>query len=225
MEFHISLKARKKYQFEDSLFTFDGNVIFANFHAARVFAQRIHEKRDPVAQPALTARAGQVNAMGLIDEILHYIISLYRTQKAPRLYQDMEALLVRRLGKRKLNALLRAFTREFPPTPVFKGIQTSDEYLAGESNGIPNRLASLEELLLLWITNQNPACQPYRELFDDGDLTEKTSYAQMLAILQEFFMTQPTFGPDAQNLVDMLCSPAIAVPDSLHGQLDYIRSR
>lgn len=225
MEFHISSKIRKKYQFEDSLFAFNGNVIFANFHAARVFAQHINEKRDLITQPALTVYAGQVNALGLIDEILHYVISQYRTQKMPRLYKDMETLLVKQLGKRSLNALLRAFTREFPPTPVFKGIQSVDEYLEDETDGIPNRLASLEELLILWITNQNPACQIYQELFADHDLVAKTSYSKMVKVLQEFFTTQPTFGPDNQNLVDMLRSPAIAVPASLRGQLDYIRSR
>jgi glycosidase len=225
MEFHVSFKARKKYQFEDSLFSFDGSVIFANFHAARVFAQRINDKRDLTAAPDLTARAGQVNAMGLIDEILHYVISLYRTQKAPRLYQDLEATLQEKLGKGKLKALLRAFTRDFPPIVVYQGKMTIDEYLAQETDGVPNRFSSFEEILMLWVTNQNLACSPYRELFDDRALAEKTLYPLFMTTLQEFFESQPVFGPDNQNLVDMLRSPAIAVPDSLHGQLEYIRSR
>ncbi len=43
--------------------------------------------------------------------------------------------------------------------------------------------------------------------------------------MHDFFDTQPLFGPDNQNLVDMLRSPAIAVPYSLTGQLEYIRTR
>lgn len=225
MEFHIAAKARKKYQFEETLFSFDGNVIFANFYAARVFAQRMNEKRDLTAQPDLAVRAGQVNALGLIDEIFHYVISLYRTQEAPRLYQDMEEALLKELGKRKFNALLRAFVREFPPSPVYQKKATVDEYLIGETDGIPNRLAVIEEVLLLWITNQNQACSPFYELFDDKELAEKTSYSRFSTALQAFFDTQPVFGPDHQALVDMLRSPAIAVPESLRGQLDYIRSR
>ncbi len=225
MEFHISAKARKKYHFEESLFSFDGNVIFANFYAARVFAQRMNEKRDRTAQPVLTVRAGQVNALGLIDEIFHYLISLYRTQKAPRLYQDMEDALLKGLGKRKFNALIRAFVREFPPSVVYQKKTTIDEYLLGETDGISNRLAVIEEILLLWVTNKNPATDPFAEIFDDKDLAEKTSYTQLAAVLQAFFDKQPVFGPDNQDLVDMLRSPAIAVPESLRGQLDYIRSR
>ncbi len=225
MEFHISSKARKKYQVEESLFSFDGNIIFANFHAARIFAQHINEKRDLLTHPELTVRAGQVNAMGLIDEILHYVLSLYRTQKAPRLYQDMEVALLNVLGKRKLTAMLRAFTRDFPPLAVFQEKMSIDEYLTGETDGIPNRFSVLEEILMLWLTNQNQACLPYQELFDDRELVNKTSYSLFIATLHEFFASQPAFGPDNQNLVDMLRSPAIAVPVSLRGQLDYIRSR
>jgi hypothetical protein len=69
MEFHISRQSRNRYQFDLSLFSYSGNVIFANFHAARLFAQRINEKRDVIQFPERAVRAGQVNAMGLIDEI------------------------------------------------------------------------------------------------------------------------------------------------------------
>ena len=93
MEFHISRQARKRYQFEDSLFSFNGNVIFANFHAARVFSQRMNEVRNVVANPQLAVRSGQINALGLIDEIFHHIIALYRTRMNPALYDDLLAWL------------------------------------------------------------------------------------------------------------------------------------
>jgi len=38
-EFHISRNARDKYQFDESLFSLSGNVIFANFRASRKSAQ------------------------------------------------------------------------------------------------------------------------------------------------------------------------------------------
>ena len=76
MEFHVSRKARDLYQFDDSLFTLSGNVIFPNFHAARVFVQKINEKRDLIHFPEQAVRTGDLNAMGLIDEILHYVVGL-----------------------------------------------------------------------------------------------------------------------------------------------------
>ncbi len=160
MEFHVSRKARQKYQFEDSLFSFDGNVIFANFYAARLFAQHMNEQRDLVSYPEQAVHASHLNAMGLIDEIMHYIIFLYRVQKAPRLYYDLETSLQKTIGKRKLNSLIHVFLEEFPPTSVYQGKISLKEYLEGETNGIPNRFSVLEEVLMLWLTNQNPACKP-----------------------------------------------------------------
>ena len=112
--------------------------------------------------------------------------------------------------------LLCLFTKKFTE---------ENEYLAGESNGISNKAAALEEVLMLWLSNINPACHPYKELFDDAQLKESTAYLEIIDALHDYFENQPFFGPDNQNLVDMLRSPAIAVPDSLKGQLDYIRSR
>ena len=75
-----------------------------------------------------------------------------------------------------------------------------------------HRQLVLEELLLLWLGNVNPAFSPFLELFDDAALEKETAYREVVAGLQEFFASQPVFGPDAQSLVDMLRSPAVAVP-------------
>ncbi|MCU0486827.1 MAG: hypothetical protein MUC85_12045, partial [Anaerolineales bacterium] len=72
-EFHVSRDSRDLYQFEDSLFATNGNVIFANFYGARVFAQKMNAKRDLIAYPERAVKAGQINAMGLIDEALHLV--------------------------------------------------------------------------------------------------------------------------------------------------------
>ncbi len=75
MEFHVSRSARDLYQFDQGLFQFNGNVIFANFHAARVFAQKMNAKRDLLRFPEQAVSASEINAMGLIDEILHLIVA------------------------------------------------------------------------------------------------------------------------------------------------------
>ncbi len=65
----------------------------------------------------------------------------------------------------------------------------------------------------------NPAASPLIELSDDAELEHGSAYLQMIYLLRKFFDTQPKFGPENQNLVDMLRSPAVAVPLSLSGQL------
>ncbi len=115
-EFHVSRAARNRYGFDDALFSFNGNVIFANFRAARLFAQRINEQRDVVNHPELSVRAGDINAMGLVDEILHYIVAQYRQQRKPRVMEEALAFLEDRLGKPQVEEALVKFLQEFPPS-------------------------------------------------------------------------------------------------------------
>ena len=64
MEFHISRQARDRYQFDQTLFSYNGNTIFANFHAVRVFVQKMNARRDLVNFPDRALKAGEVNALG-----------------------------------------------------------------------------------------------------------------------------------------------------------------
>jgi glycosidase len=225
MEFHISRKVRELYQFDESLFSLSGNVIFPNFPAVRLFAQRMNEKRDLVNFPEQAIQAGQINAMGLIDEILHYIVGLYRSEKNSKVMQQALEWLYGRFDKQKVDETLRKFADEFPTVAVYRHEVELDTYLEGKTGGVPHRLIVLEEMLILWLANRNQAFSPFLELFNDTILEEETSYLPMMEALHVFFNNQPLFGPDPQNLVDMLHSPALAVPRSLTGQLEYIRDK
>jgi len=223
MEFHISREARHRYQFDETLFSLRGRVIFANFHATRLFAQRMNEKRDVVSFPERAVKAGQINALGLIDEILHLVAALYRQQRNPEASAQALAWLNDEFGEETVDAALLRFMDEFPPVAVYRREVTPNAYLEGATAGAPHRHLVLEELLMLWLANVNPAFSPFSELFDDAALEKDTAYGQIAASLHEFFGTQPPFGPQGQNLVDMLRNPAIAAPHSLSGQLEYIR--
>jgi glycosidase/predicted metal-dependent HD superfamily phosphohydrolase len=225
MEFHISRQARDRYQFDQALFSISGNVIFANFHASRVFAQKMNQKRDLVSFPEQAVKAGQINAMGLIDEIVHYVAGLYREQRNLQAMQQAVAWLVERLGQEAVDAALLKFVDTFPPLAVYRREVGAAAYLAGETDGVPNRQIALEEMLLLWLANANPAFAPFIELFDDADLERETAYAQVMSSLQAFFAAQPKFGPDNDDLMTMLRRPALAAPHSLSGQLEYMRER
>jgi len=225
MEFHISRQARDRYQFDESLFTLSGNVLFPNFHAARVFAQKMNDRRDLVNFPEQAVKAGQINAMGLIDEISHVIVQLYRQQKNPHVMQQALDWLETRLGRQAIDIALRRFAGQFPPLAVYNRQVSLDAYLAGETAGVPHREILFEEMLMLWLANANPAFVPFLELFDDSALSSGTVYRQSIDELHEFFETQPPFGPDQQNLIDVLRAPALAHPYSLSEQLEYIRQR
>jgi glycosidase len=224
-EFHISGAARDYYDFDQELFSFSGNVILANFHSTRLFAKQMNDKRDVVNHPEKAVLPGQINAMALIDEILHYVSSIYRQEHGVNILADALGFLEAKVGKKALDRVLLHFATEFPNVEVHQRKISPEDFLAGQSEELSHREVILEEILLLWLANVNPAFGPYQELFDDKGINAVTEYSQVIQGLGEFFGQAQPFGPDNQNLVDMLRSPAIAVPDSLYGQLQYIKEK
>ena len=221
-EFHVSRQARDRYQFSDALFSLTGNVVFANVKAAREFAERINRARGAEHDPAKAARASDLNAMGLIDEALHALMAIYRRRKDPKVMTDALSWFGARLGEEKLERTLTAFAEHFPVVAVYRGKIKATEWLKGETAGIPHRAVAMEEMMMLWLANTNPAYRPYAELFDET-LLGRTVYREITAALREYFDTRPKFGRRAQNLVDVLRGPALASPESLSGQLAYLR--
>ena len=223
-EFHISRQSREIYHVEGLLFALSGNVLLANFGAARQLAQQMNARRDLVANPQSAVKAAHINAMGLLDEVLHFVVAQYQKERNPAALRNALSFLDAQLGSEKVDETLLRFTQEFPPLSVYKGEQTAIEYSIGETDGVPNRQIALEEMLMLWLSNQNAALQSFGELFDDSPLSA-TVYTPMMNGLRDFFETQPKFGPDNENLIDLLRAPALKNPHSIFAQLEYILQR
>ncbi len=223
MEFHISREARTRYGVSDLLFGFDGNVVFANVAAARELARAMNEARGPAADPQRVIHAGALFAMGLIDELSHVLVAQFRKTVDPAVTSAALAWFRADVGEERFEAVLREFSERFPNVAVFRGEQTTDEWLAGETSGMSHREAAFEEVLLLWLANVNPAFQPFAELFADAELREATAYGEVTGDLPAYFATRPPVPGTAETLLAVLRAPALASPDSLTGQLAYIR--
>jgi glycosidase len=226
MEFHIARSARERYRFSESLFSYTGNVVFANLAACREFAYRMNQIRDAEKHPERTVHAGQLYAMGLIDEASHVLMARYREQFDPEVMTSALDWFAAQVGAKALDAMLLTFVEQFPGSSVILGLETPQEWLTGASGGTSHRAAAFEELLLLWTANRNEAFQPFEELFEDKTLAEKTVYRQVTQQLPDYFATRPLIPiPDAKpvNLLDLLRAPAVGSPGSLKEQLDLIR--
>jgi len=226
MEFHISRKARERYQFAESLFSYTGNVVFANVAACREFAHRMNTVRDAEKHPELAVHAGQLFAMGIIDEASHVLMARYRQQFDPAVMTEALSFFSTNVGAAALDKMLLAFVEQFPGISVIRGIETPKQWLEGQSEGMAHRAAALEELLLLWAANRNEAFQPFEELFEDKTLAEKTVYRQVTRQLPEYFATRPLIplpGAKPMNLLELLRAPAVGAPRSLADQLALIR--
>jgi len=226
MEFHISRNARQRYQFADSLFSFSGNVVFANMAACHQFAFRINQVREAQNHPERAVHAAQLFAMGLIDEASHVLIARYREELDPQVITGALDFFSAQVSPTALDSLLLTFVEHFPGQSVMRGIETPRQWLAGSTDGIPHRAAAMEELLLLYAANSNQAFKPFEELFEDKTLAERTVYRQVTERLPDYFATRPLIPLEDEapvTLLDLLRKPAIASPTSLHDQLDIIR--
>ncbi|MFP4566602.1 MAG: alpha-amylase, partial [Spirochaetaceae bacterium] len=224
-EFHVSAQAREHYNFDETLFAVTGNAVLADFQAARDFAQAMNRKRDLVRHPDRAVRAGDVNAMGLIDEIMHHLVSVYLEQTGPGLFSEALSHLKEQHGETVVEELLQRFVSDFPPRSVRVGEKTPRQFLDGEVDGQSAREVAAEELLMLYLENENPAFDPFEELFDDSGLEEETRYEEVIEEFQRFFSSQPAFGPEGLSLFELLRAPMRAHPDSLEAQLAYMRER
>ncbi|MBN2011124.1 alpha-amylase [candidate division KSB1 bacterium] len=224
-ELHITRESRTLYTIPEAFITDRGTVLLSTFHATRTFAQKMNDKRDLVRFPEKTVKSGQINGMVLINEILRYVFRLYSEDENQSMLEQAYNAVESKLGHEALNSILLNYVDRYPPQAVFFGSRTPAEYLISKTGDYENRFLVFEDILMLWLENANPAFSPYRELFDDSATQKKTLYREAISAIRDYFETQRPFGPDNQNLIDMLRSPAIAVPHSITGQLEYIREK
>ncbi|HAD83209.1 MAG: hypothetical protein A2509_09515 [Candidatus Edwardsbacteria bacterium RIFOXYD12_FULL_50_11] len=222
-EFHISRRCRKRYGFEEAIYGLHGNVILDDFPAIQRLADRMNLVRDAANNPHLAVKAAEINIIALIEEILHLVTAGYRRQFNPKIFESALKNLSAVLDPAQTEKCLENFTASFPPLKVMDNQLTSAEYLRGSSDGYPHRAVALEELLFLFLANDNPAYRHYSELFDDAPLRQSTRYLDGISGLRDYFKTQPKFGPHDLDLFELLKAPAQASPYSLAGQLEYIK--
>ena len=220
--FHVSKAARIKYNFDKSLFSINGDLIIADFHLARVLSDKINAKRKSEGDSSKFVTSGNLNALGLLHEIFHFLIRIYEDVENPGVLDRGIKYLITHVEEKELNKVLLGYLNEFPPLEVFKGKITSEEYLNGMTGEKPNREIILEELIILQLENSNPATFSLEELYSDKTLSKKSKYIEALAITEQFFITEKSFGPENLPLLQFLRKPIVNSPFNIEGQLDYI---
>ena len=227
-EFHISRRARDRYQFDENVLGTNGRLIVAGtsqqagggLAAARGIVERVH------AVAGKSIPASDIHAAALIEEILHLLLRYYEKQNPGVLNQALE-FLQDRLGTGLDETLVR-FMNEFPHSAVYRGEQSAQAYLQGSSEGISHRVVAMEEMLLVSVANRNPALESYKEFFDDS-LMAGTAYAAAIWLLTDFFAQQPPISSRAagagETAMEMLLAPSKASPFSLEEQLQYLLER
>jgi glycosidase len=216
----LTKTSRDTYNFDLDFFRPDGRITFADYAEARRFAEQMSARR---TQPV---PASDIYAMQLIDEAMRVLVSHYAP---PTVMNTAVSFVDESVGTDSVTLTQQKFISEFPPDDVYRGEVKPEEYLekllASTQPGKNGRVATIEELLLVYLHNANPAVNPLVELVDDEPL-EPTAYKNLIAALVSFFTQQAKDNPEIQgssrSLFEILRAPAEASPNSLEGQLRFI---
>src|SRR6056297_3740474 len=211
-EFHFSRSSRDRYAFDDSLFSKDGHIISADYQAVLTLTERINTIREQTGSPQMKISSAELYALGLMHEIFHHIIDQYGGTMDDRLIEQVNLYLKEEIRSPLLDTTFESFVDGFPPHQVYHGEISAKNFLdnvpAAEEN-------SLEEMILLWVTNRNPAILKYRELVDDTSLSLTTEYEKLIKTVYLFMEKLPALDGSSLNLIDFLRLPAQHSPDSI----------
>jgi glycosidase len=223
-EFHISRRSRDKYKFNGNIFQTDGTAVIGSFHSARELSLKINETRDILNFPEKAAKASEIYAIGLMDEIFHHILKNYRTQTSLNVFEKAAENQTPTLSADEIEKVFEVFLSEFPPLPVYQKKENLKDYWA-EVKRADQSANLVEEIMLLWVENQNPALQNYVELFPDTNLAENSAYAKFIDFLHGHLASTISAGAGFENIFDLLLAPSRAAPNSIFAQLEYIKAR
>jgi glycosidase len=224
--FHVSRKGRAQYQLEDRFFSIRGTSIFPNYSACQEFSTKVNINRKARGKSdAELVRTAEVFAVALLHEVYHFVVSVYLDDLNRDAFAKCEGWIQGEFGKVAIANFLQRFIDEFPTLTIYRGDETVSEFLSRTTDSTPNTHIALEELMLVWLENQNPALNQIEDLIDDESLVQNTPYNQVMTSIDNFFATQPTFGTENLPLLRLLLAPIKASPNSILDQLKYVMEK
>lgn len=178
--------------------------------------RRMKQRFGDTAKQLLPA---QFHGMKLLHAAAHLIMSRLVVQRNPAFLGKIEAFTLQELEEKGFSDYLDAFISQFPPSSVFRGYQTSQEFLVSTSN----RQTVLEESLFVWLQNQNPALDQFGFLLTDDTLRNEPSYRTVVNTFLHSLKEIGPVGPENIDPAELLTRPIRHAPNSLLEQLRYIK--
>ncbi len=192
-----------------------GDAVFATFREAQECATEINSIRQRHGRQAVTA--SYLFAVGVMSETMHAMVAAHR-RGATSAFSGQLVAARRRFG-REFTETIDRFATAFPPTGAEPTVEGWEEFLAGATGGMANLALAFEELLLLWMLNQNRACAAVSEWASDEALKRESRYEEIVA------MTRSSDGAPgkAGGVFELLMAPLLHSSDSIVQQLAYMR--
>ncbi len=166
---------------------------------------------------------GQLITAAMIVELLRYVALIYCHGQNPGSLAKGMSWTAKQKGTELIAKSIEAFVDLFPPRQVLLETENQSVFLEGKSEIAPRREQVAIESILLMLAVINPAFKPFRALYDDSQLRQTAPYRELVDSLADYFETQPPVAEIGASLFRTLLAPMEDSPDSLEGQLEFIR--
>ena len=190
----------------------------------RKLAQRINEEPGRTAAGGPPLHAESLLALRTINQALRWLAGQYLLNDNPGSLARGRQWTGSRLGTDSLSRLFQVFVELFPPVAVQLARLSPREFLADVSGVISGEDHAALEMLLLFLTTTNPAARDTSELYDDDELRRRASFIPFITTLEDYLDNFEPAGSLGTSLFHMLRAPMLASPDSLTGQIEFIRA-
>ena len=179
-------------------------------------------------------KAGELNAMGILDEVFHYVLRLYRQNVDADFFVKGYEFIEEEFKNKSLHSLdflLKEFCKDFPPKDVYTDKLSLDEWFESNdsSSNVPNKLLAFEEFILLCLANRNPANAQFEVLFNDSNLKAIDSYGIFWDTVKRWSKKNKPIGSrlgkelGQLDILSFLEEPIKHSPNSILDQLKYIK--
>ncbi len=162
----------------------------------------------------VSVTAGQLTLYATLLRIYRYLIDTVAEQNRMQLLADAVAQSGLSLTGETATAGFTSFEEVFPAGCDLSAVTQPQRYHL-----------LLREMLLVRLAGKNPAIQPLRVLFDGWKLEAAPPFRAVLDGLEQALAKGPLVPDLGVPLLDVLYAPLAAAPDSLAGQLAYIREQ
>ena len=197
-----------------------------SLHAQRAMAEtaaQLNANRPDDVVAAAPAKTGELLALHLLSRVFRHIVNHYCTQENPAVLTRAQAALDQAHLADALPKTINTFLNLYPPSPILENRLTLEAFLQESTGPLTRQEECLRELILLRVAMANPAAINYRVLYDDAPLRQAVPYQGITDAFERFLATEEPLAETGMSLLDTLKAPFLAAPDSLLGQLAYVR--
>lgn len=186
----------------------------------RSYLLRLTSRQLTYHLPKADLHEGWLHLWGVINRILKFLVKDYCQERGARFEGHNLLADTVEVPLNPLPEIYRALSHYYPPAPVLKKEARVEQFLAQLST---QELPLVAELFVLALQQLNPALKKVRPLYDDAALQQETGYHALLDQIDQHLYDLPG-APSPERLWQRLKAPLEAAPNSLEGQLHYLRT-